>query len=125
MRTVFAVAILVGSTIGAMASDGYGNYRSYFDEKPAAGDRTKLKSTKTKRHPIEDVDTRRYDDGVATTNPDNLKLGYRNRAGIYVPPDYSTHPRGSAGDGFGGSTAESYGSFSAPNPFVGPLGTRR
>ena len=84
MRTVFAVAILVGSTIGAMAADGYGNYRSYFDEKPAAGDRTKLKSTKTKRHPIEDVDTRRYDDGVATTNPDNLKLGYRNRAAPWL-----------------------------------------
>ena len=125
MKTVFAVVLLLGSVTGALAADRYSDYRNYFDEKPAVGDRTKLKPPKTKSHSIEEVDTRRYEDGAAPGNPANLKPGYRNRAGIYVPPDYSTHPRGPTGDGFGSSNSDSYGSVSAPNPFAGPLGTRR
>ncbi|SFM68203.1 hypothetical protein [Methylobacterium pseudosasicola] len=46
MKTLFAVAILCGSTIGAMAADSYSDYRTYFDEKPVSSDRTKLKPSK-------------------------------------------------------------------------------
>ena len=108
-----------------MAADDYSDYRSYFDANPAPNARAKQKISKTKHRTIEDIDARRYDDGVAPKNPDALKAGYRNRAGIYVPPDYSTPPRGPSAAGFGSSIDESYGSISAPNPFVGPLGTRR
>ncbi|MCJ2141767.1 hypothetical protein [Methylobacterium sp. E-066] len=125
MKTLLAAAIVLGSTAGSMAAEDYSAYRDYFDAKPASGDRTKLNASKKKDLSIESIDARRYDDGAGSKNPDNLKAGYRNRAGIYVPPDYSTHPRGPSGDGFGSSIDESYGSVSAPNPFVGPLGTRR
>ncbi|MCJ2134634.1 hypothetical protein MKK69_11290 [Methylobacterium sp. J-026] len=124
MKTLLAAAILLGSTVGSMAADGYSDYRRYFDAGPAPNARMNSKTSKTKNRSIEDVDDRRYDDGVGATNPDTLKAGYRNRAGIYVPPDYSTHPRGSSGDGFGSSIDDSYGSVSAPNPFAGTLGTR-
>jgi len=125
MKTLLAAAMLLGSAVGSMAADDYSDYRNYFDAKPASTDRTKLKTSKKKELSIESIDARRYDDGAGSRNPDNLKAGYRNRAGIYVPPDYSTHPRGASGDGFGSSIEDSYGSVSAPNPFAGPLGTRR
>ena len=125
MKAVFAVVLLLGSVTAAMAADGYSDYRNYFNEKPAVGDRTKLKPARATSHSMEAVDTRRYEDVVADGKLDNLKAGYRNRAGIYVPPDYSTHPRGPTGDGFGSASSDSYGSVSAPNPFAGPLGTRR
>ncbi|MCJ2059070.1 hypothetical protein MKL09_21330 [Methylobacterium sp. J-048] len=125
MKTLLAAAIFLGSTAGSMAADDYLEFRNYFEAKPASSERTKPKASKKKDLSIESIDARRYDDGAGSKNPDNLKAGYRNRAGIYVPPDYSTHPRGPSGDGFGGSIEESYGSVSAPNPFVGSLGTRR
>lgn len=34
MKTLLAAAILLGSTVGALAVESYGDYRDYFDAKP-------------------------------------------------------------------------------------------
>jgi hypothetical protein len=125
MKALFAAALFFGSTAGAMAVESYSDYRDYFDAKPAAADRASPRGFKTKAYTADDVDTRRHDDGPVAGKADPLKPGYRNGAGLYVPPEYSTHPRGPVRDGFGSSADGSYGSASAPNPFAGSLGTRR
>ncbi|SDM95056.1 hypothetical protein SAMN05216360_104361 [Methylobacterium phyllostachyos] len=103
----------------------YSDYRDYFVSGSASAHSIGRKSVRKTARPAHAIDTRRYDEGSAPKNPDNLRPGYRGAAGIYVPPDYSTHPSGLAGDGFGSSASQSYGSVSAPNPFSGSLGTRR
>lgn len=126
MKTVFAAAVFFGSTVGAIATELDSDYQSYIHAKPAVSERTRPKSGKTRSHSVHDVDARRFDEGPVGGRPDPLKRGFRNQAGMYVPPDYSTHPRGAGYDGFGSSAEPgSYGSVSSPNPFVVPLGTRR
>lgn len=125
MRVVLAAVIVAGSTIGAGAIDIDADYRAYFDDKPAAVDRTKPKGGKRNAHSIDFLDARRFDDGEARRPSQNLKPGYRNGAGLYVPPAYSTNPHDASGSGFGSSASDSYGRFDSPNPFAGTLGTRR
>jgi hypothetical protein len=125
MRALFVAVIVLGSNVGAGAIDIDADYRAYFDDKPAAVARTKPKGMKRKPHPIEALDERRFDDGDGPGTPANLRPGYRNGAGLYVPPTYSTNPHDPSGSGFGSSPNDSYGSLAAPNPFSGTLGTRR
>lgn len=116
---------MFGSVSAVTAAETYSEYRDYFDLAPAPAHTTGRKSVRRTARPAPAIDTRRYDEGSVPRNPDNLRPGYRGAAGIYVPPDYSTHPSGLANDGFGSSASQSYGSVSAPNPFSGSLGTRR
>ncbi|MCJ2073171.1 hypothetical protein MKK75_31045 [Methylobacterium sp. J-030] len=128
MRIVFAGLIVLGSVVDAMAAETYSNYCDYFDSEPASAHRADRKSLRKTAPATHGVDTRRhhdYGEDLLSKNPDNLRPGYRGAAGTYVPLDYSTHPSGLAGDGFGGSASQSYGSYGAPNPFGGSLGTRR
>ncbi|MGV7029873.1 hypothetical protein [Methylobacterium symbioticum] len=125
MRQLLAVAVLLGATVGAGATEIPKLHPGAFDGYSAATGRAKARPSKRKPHPAKAIDTRRYDDGLAAGKPDHLRLGYRNGAGLYVPPDYSTNPRGPR-DGFGGPISEPSSSFgSAPTLFNGPLGTRR
>ena len=77
MKTWLVVAMMLGSTVDAMAVESYGDYRDYFDAKPAAVERTPRRASGT-THPL---DTRRpgqegraemyrYDDGGIGRTPD-------------------------------------------------------
>ncbi len=126
MKTLYISIVLFGSTVGAIAAELDSDYRSYIDAKPAVSERARSKGLRTRPHAAQDVDARRFDERSAIQKPDPLKPGFRNEAGMYVPPDYSTNPRDAGYDGFGSSAGPgSYGSVSSPNPFTGPLGTRR
>ena len=125
MTARFAIVLLLGSTVGVMAADGYADYTAYYNENAVFDARPKVRAPKGKHKAVEPVDSRRYDEDRAPKNPDNLTPGFRTSTGIYVPPDYSTNPRGPSGDGFGTAPNPSAGGPSAPNPFAGPLGTRR
>ncbi len=126
MKTLLAVAVLFGSTIGVVATELDSDSQSYIDAKQAVTERVRPKGVQTRPYAVRDVDTRRFDEGPALRKADPLRPGFRNQAGMYVPPDYSTHPRGAGHDGFGSSAEPgSYGSARSPNPFVGTLGTRR
>ncbi|MEL6060824.1 MULTISPECIES: hypothetical protein [unclassified Methylobacterium] len=125
MRILFAVLAVFASVGTATAAETYTDYRDYFDTQPVVTPDSGRKSVRKTARPVDAIDTRRYDDGSASKNPDNLRPGYRGAAGIYVPPDYSTHPSELAGDGYAGWGGRSYRSYGAPNPFSGSLGTRR
>lgn len=106
MKTLLAAALLLGSTVGAMAVEAYGDYRDYFDSKPGTVKRTPSVGSK-KTAPI-DIATDlnavqrpangnrsemyRYDNGsrlIADVRP-------RNWDGGYAP----VQPRGAGPDGF-------------------------
>lgn len=125
MRILFTFWIVFASVAAAMAAETYSDYREYFDSEPASVPAVGRKSVRKTARPVHAIDTRRYDKGSASRNPGNLRPGYRGTAGTYVLPDYSTHPSGLPDNGFGGSASFSYDSLGAPNPFSGPLGTRR
>lgn len=52
MKTLLAAAILLGSTVGAMAVESYGDYRDYFDAKPVTAKRAP-RSASQKMAPID------------------------------------------------------------------------
>ncbi|WP_342108660.1 hypothetical protein [Methylobacterium sp. SI9] len=100
MKTWLVVAMMLGSTVDAMAVESYGDYRDYFDAKPAAVERTPRRASGT-THPL---DTRRpgqegraemyrYDDGGIGRTPD---VRARSWDGGYVP----VQPRSASPDGF-------------------------
>ena len=124
MKTLIAATILFGTTVGTTAAEIDSDYRNYFGSKTTATERTQPRRSKKTTYPAQDIDARRFDAGPAPERPDRLRPGYRNQSGIYVPPDYSTHSRGTDYDGFGSSANDSYGSYGS-NPFSGGLGTRR
>ena len=125
MKMLAAAAVFLGSTVGAMATESYTDYRDYFDATPAAavrvprGDARTMYGVDTRRH-----DTRRHD-GRDATNSAALRPGHWNQAGGYVPPDYATPPRGASQEGFWSPNAVSAGNWGAPRAFTGSLGTRR
>jgi hypothetical protein len=121
MRTLFAAAVFFGSTVGAMAVESFTDYRAYFDAKPAFAVPIARSDAKT----TYGVDTRRHDEGRDAKTSANLKPGHWNQAGGYVPPDYTTHPRGASQDGFWSPDAVSSSRWGAPKAFTGSLGTRR
>ncbi|MBP1180233.1 hypothetical protein [Methylobacterium sp. PvR107] len=121
MGTPFAAAVFFGSTVGALAVEPYTNFRDYFDATPAFAVPVARSNAKT----TYGVDTGRHDAGRDAKTAANLKPGYRNQAGGYVPPDYTTHPRVASQNDFRRPSAMSSGSSGAPKAFTGALGTRR
>jgi hypothetical protein len=121
MRTLFAVAVFFGSTVGAMAVESDTDYRDYFDARPAFAVPVARSNAKT----TYGVDTRCHDEGRGAKTSANLKPGYWNQAGGYVPPDYTTHPRVASQNDFRRPSAMASGSWGAPKAFTGALGTRR
>jgi hypothetical protein len=100
MKTIFAVAMLFGSTFSAVAAESYGDYRDYFDAKAAVVERAprrapeKARSIDLRRHGQEErVEMYRYDDGAIGRTPD---VRPRSWDGGYVP----VHPRSASPDGF-------------------------
>lgn len=122
MRILLAALAFSATTMTASAADAEAAYRDALVSYPVAIERPVRKTARTRPHPAAGIDTRRPDDGSAARAVEPLTPGYRNAAGFYVPPTYSTHPRSLADDN--GSRGESYGGFGVPNPFGG-LGTRR
>ena len=121
MRALFAAAVLFGSTVGAMAVESYTDYRDYFDARPAFA----VPVARSNAKATYGVDTRRHDAGRDARPSANLKPGYWNQAGGYVPPDYTTHPRVASQNDFRRPSAMASGSWGAPKAFTGALGTRR
>ncbi|WP_426314160.1 hypothetical protein ACN9MF_24215 [Methylobacterium fujisawaense] len=106
MKTLLAVALFLGSTVGAMAVESYGDYRDYFDAKlvtvkraPSVGSKKKAPidiatDLSAVRHPANGnrCEMYRYDNGsrlIADVRP-------RNWDGGYAP----VQPRGAGPDGF-------------------------
>ena len=125
MKILIAAAILFGTTVSMTAAELGSDYRSYIGSESTATGRVKPGHSSGATYSVQDVDARRPDEGSAIKHPDPLRPGFRNRAGMYVPPDYSTHPRGTQYDGFGSSARDSEGGYGSLNPFGGGLGTRR
>ncbi len=106
MKTLLAVALFFGSTVGAMAVESYGDYRDYFDAKPVTVKRAPRSASK-KTTPVDittdlsavrrPADSNRsgmysYDTGsklIADVRP-------RNWDGGYAP----VQPRSASPDGF-------------------------
>ncbi|XYD07582.1 hypothetical protein R1A27_21070 [Methylobacterium sp. NMS12] len=121
MKTLIAAAAFFGSTVGALAGDLYADYRDYFDAKPAAADHAQRGVSKR----TYGVDTRRPGDDRTAKSATNLRPGYWNQAGGYVPPDYSTHPPGASQDGFWSPNDAAAANWAGPRASTGTLGTRR
>ncbi|MCJ2088684.1 hypothetical protein MKK88_22280 [Methylobacterium sp. E-005] len=100
MKTLVAAAALLGSHVGALAVESYGDYRNYFDAKPAVVEHAPRSASRKRygidprRHGTGDrVEMYRYDDGAFGRTPD---LRPRSWDGGYVP----MHPRSASPDGF-------------------------
>ncbi|MGU3418290.1 hypothetical protein [Methylobacterium sp. D54C] len=121
MKVLLAVAMLFGSTVGALAVESYADYRDYFDAKPVIASRAP-RSVSERTY---SVDTRRPGDERVAKSAANFRPGYWNQSGGYVPPDYSLHLRGASQDGFWTPNDASAASWGGPRAFTGTLGTRR
>jgi hypothetical protein len=121
MKVLLAVAMLFGSTVGALAVESYADYRDYFDAKTVIASRAP-RSVSERTY---SVDTRRPGDERVAKSAANFRPGYWNQSGGYVPPDYSLHLRGASQDGFWTPNDASAASWGGPRAFTGTLGTRR
>ncbi|WP_267428250.1 hypothetical protein [Methylobacterium sp. GC_Met_2] len=100
MKMLLAVAMVFGSTVSALAGEAYGDYRDYFEAKPATIKRAPRSASETtdpvdRRGQTEGdrVEMYRYgDDGIGRT-PD---VRPRSWDGGYVP----VRPRSASTDGF-------------------------
>ncbi|SDN77574.1 hypothetical protein SAMN05216360_11158 [Methylobacterium phyllostachyos] len=100
MKALLAAAMVFGSTAGAMADESYGDYRDYFDAKPATVASAPRRAPKMtypidmrRLGPADRVERYGYENGGTGRTAD---VRPRSWDGGYVPMD----PRAASRDGF-------------------------